>query len=70
MAKEAPKVNPKDFGFDKTAWDDIDANYRNWIVLNKELFKNLTKFSLFEIIIVQELLFRISLWKFGSNLIS
>jgi hypothetical protein len=43
--KEAPKVNPKDFGFDKKAWDEIDANYRNWIVLNKELFKNLTKFE-------------------------
>ena len=42
MAKgEQPKINPKDFGFDDTAWKKIDANIRNWIVLNKELWKRL-----------------------------
>jgi len=46
MAKgEQPKINPKDFGFDDTAWKKIDANIRNWIVLNKELWKGLSQYE-------------------------
>jgi len=43
--KEAPKVNPKDFGFDEKSWEKIGANFKSWMVLNKELWKDLTGYE-------------------------
>ena len=39
------KINPEDFGFDETLWEDMDQRIKSWIVLNKELWKGLSKYQ-------------------------
>jgi len=39
------KINPEDFGFDESQWAKMDQRIRSWIVLNKELWKGLSKYQ-------------------------
>lgn len=41
----AEKINPKDYGFKSDDWEKVNNQVREWIVLNKELWNNLTKYE-------------------------
>ena len=41
----AEKINPADFGFNKSDWKNLNSQVREWIKLNKELWNNMTAYE-------------------------